>query len=155
MCVLDPIRLVITNYPDDKVEMLRAARHPQRDELGERELPFTRELWIEREDFRESANKKYKRLVLGKKVRLRNAYVVTADEVVKEASGEISEVRCSYDPATLGENPADGIKPRGVIHWVSVSHGKRARVRVYDRLFSVPDPVAAGGDFVDYINPEA
>lgn len=155
MCVLDPIKLVITNFPEDKVEMLRAPRHPQREDLGERELPFTRELWIEREDFRESANRKYKRLVLGNKVRLRNAYVVTADTVVKNASGEVAEVHCSYDPDTLGENPADGIRPRGVIHWVSASHGKRATVRLYDRLFAVADPAGAEGDFVDLINPDA
>ncbi len=155
MCVLDPIKLVITNFPEDKVEMLRAPRHPQREDLGERELPFTRELWIEREDFRESANRKYKRLVLGNKVRLRNAYVVTADAVVKDASGEVAEVHCSYDPDTLGENPADGIRPRGVIHWVSASHGRRATVRLYDRLFAVADPAGAEGDFVDLINPDA
>jgi len=155
MCVLEPLKLVITNYPEDKVETLRAPSHPQRDDMGARELPFTREIWIERADFRESANKKYKRLVLGKKVRLRNAYVITAEEVVKDANGEIIAVHCRYDPDTLGKNPADGSKPKGVIHWVSVSHGKRATVRLYDRLFAVADPVAVEGDFLDHINPNA
>src|SRR5690625_7636236 len=109
MCVLDPIKLVITNYPPDEVETLTAANHPQREDMGSRELPFTRELWIEREDFREAANKKYKRLVLGKKVRLRNAYVVIADDVVKNDAGDIVAVHCRYDPDTLGRNPADGV----------------------------------------------
>lgn len=155
MCVLDPLKLVITNYPEDRVETLRAPNHPQRDDMGERELAFTRELWIERADFRETANKKYKRLVLGKKVRLRNAYVVTAEDVVKDDDGEIVAVHCRYDPDTLGANPADGVKPRGVIHWVSARHGMRATVRLYDRLFAVADPDRAGGDFVEHINPDA
>src|SRR5699024_913987 len=99
--------------------------------------------------------KKYKRLVLGKKVRLRNAYVVTADAVVTNDAGEITEVHCSYDPDTLGANPADGSKPKGVIHWVSASHGERATVRLYDRLFTLENPVGAEGDFTNYINPDA
>src|SRR5699024_10806026 len=155
MCVLDPLKVVITNYPQDQVEKLTAPAHPQRDDMGERVLPFTRELWIERDDFREAANKKYKRLKLGKKVRLRNAYVITADEVVKNDADEIVEVRCSYDADTLGANPADGVKPKGVIHWVSATHGKRATVRLYDRLFTVENPAHAEGDFTSYINPDA
>ncbi|MDX1497615.1 MAG: glutamine--tRNA ligase/YqeY domain fusion protein, partial [Salinisphaeraceae bacterium] len=107
MCVLDPLKLVITNFPEDKVEELTAPAHPNRDDLGERVLPLTREIYIEREDFREEANKKYKRLVLGKKVRLRNGYVLLAENVVKDTDGSITEVHCSYDPDTLGENPAD------------------------------------------------
>lgn len=152
MCVIDPLKLVITNLPEDHLEWLTAPGHPNRDDLGQRSLPLTRELWIEREDFRESANKKYKRLVLGRKVRLRNAYVLTAEDVVKDDDGEITEVHCSLDVDTLGEQPADGIKPRGVIHWVSASHGRRATVRLYDRLFAVPNP---GDDFLDQLNPDA
>lgn len=154
MCVLDPLKLVITNYPEGQVEELTAPAHPQRDDLGQRTLPFARELWIERDDFREEANKKYKRLKLGKKVRLRNAYVITADEIVKNDAGDVVEVRCSYDPDTLGENPADGVKPKGVIHWVSAKHCKHATVRLYDRLFTVANP-AAEGDFTAFINADA
>ena len=155
MCVLDPLKVVITNYPEDGVEWLEAAGHPNRDDMGTRTLPFTREVYIEREDFRESANKKYKRLVLDKKVRLRNAYVLTAHEAIKNDAGEIVEVRCSYDPDTLGDNPADGVKPKGVIHWVSATHGKRATVRAYDRLFAVPNPGRGGADFLEHLNPDA
>lgn len=155
MCVLDPLKVVISNYPEAKVEMLAAAGHPNRDDMPERELPFTRELWIEREDFREEANKKYKRLVLGKRVRLRNAYVLEAQDVVKDAAGNIIEVHCTYDADTLGNNPADGIKPKGVIHWVSASHGKRATVRLYDRLFAVEHPGKGEQDFLQQLNPKS
>ncbi len=154
MCVLDPLKVVISNYPEGEVETLTAPGHPNRDDMGMRELPFTRELWIEREDFREEANKKYKRLVLGKRVRLRNAYVVQAEEVLKDANGEITEVHCTYDPDTLGNNPEDGIKPKGVIHWVSASHGKRAVVRLYDRLFASEHPGRGDEDFLQDLNPD-
>lgn len=155
MCVMDPLKLVITNYPDDKVEQLTAPGHPNRDDLGERTLPFSREIYIERDDFRESANKKFKRLVLGKKVRLRNAYVLLAEDVVTDAEGNVVEVHCSYDPGTLGEDPADGVKPKGVIHWVSASHGKRATVRNYDRLFNHEAPDRGGEDFMQHVNPDS
>ncbi len=155
MCVLDPLKIVITNYPEEKVEWLDAPNHPSRDDLGERKLPFTREIVIDRADFREEANKKYKRLVLGKKVRLRNAYVITADEAIKDASGNIVELRCTYDPTTHGADPADGVKPKGVIHWVSATHGKRAQVRVYDRLFLHEAPDRGGEDFMQHLNPNA
>ncbi len=155
MCVIDPLKLVITNLPEDHVEMLTAAGHPQREGFADRQLPFTREVWIEREDFREEANKKYKRLVLGKKVRLRNGYVLTADDAIKDADGRITEVHCSYDPDTLGSDPADGVKPKGVIHWVSVSHGRRATVRLYDRLFAHETPGRGETDFRDQINPDS
>jgi glutaminyl-tRNA synthetase len=151
MCVLDPLKVVITNFDEGKVEWLSAPNHPSRDDLGSRQLPFTRELVIDRADFREEANKKYKRLVLGKKVRLRNAYVITADEVIRDAAGNIVELRCSYDAATHGADPADGVKPKGVIHWVSATEGKKAEVRVYDRLFvnEAPD------DLTRDVNPNA
>jgi glutaminyl-tRNA synthetase len=155
MCVLNPLKIIITNYPDDKVEWLDAPAHPVRDDLGVRQLPFTREIVIERDDFREEANKKYKRLVLGKKVRLRNAYVITADEAIKDAAGNIVEIRCTYDAATHGADPADGVKPKGVIQWVSATHGKRAQVRVYDRLFLHEAPDRGGEDFMSHLNPNA
>lgn len=152
MAVIDPLKLVLTNLPEDHLEWLAAAGHPQRDEFPQRQLPFTRALFIEREDFREQANKKYKRLVLGKKVRLRNAYVVTAEDLVKDAAGEVIEVHCRVDLDTLGADPADGVKPKGVIHWVSASHGRRATVRLYDRLFEHPAP---GEDYLEHLNPGA
>ena len=155
MCVLDPLKVVITNFPEGEVEELKAAAHPDKSEFGERTLPLTREVYIEREDFREEANKKYKRLVLGKKVRLRNAYVLTAEDVVKDAEGNVLEVHCSYDPHTLGENPADGIKPKGVIHWVSATHGKQATVRLYDRLFNDEAPDRGEAAFTEHLNPES
>ena len=153
MCVLRPLKVVLTDYPSDKVEDLRASGHPSRDDLGERVLPFTRELYIEADDFREEANKKFKRLVLGKRVRLRNAYVIEADEVVKDALGNVCEVHAHIIPDTLGENPTDGIKPKGVIHWVSASHGKNAQVRLYERLFNHEAPDKGDNAFMDHINP--
>ncbi|GAA4084783.1 glutamine--tRNA ligase/YqeY domain fusion protein [Zhongshania borealis] len=155
MCVMDPLKLVISNYPEDKIESLLAPGHPNRDDLGERTLPFSREVYIERDDFREEANKKFKRLVLGKKVRLRSAYVLQAESVVKDAEGNITEVHCSYDDGTLGEDPADGVKPKGVIHWVSASHGKQAVVRLYDRLFTHEAPDRGGEEFLDHVNPSS
>jgi glutaminyl-tRNA synthetase len=152
MCVLEPLKVVITNWPEERIEILSAPGHPDRDDMSARELPLSREIYIEKEDFRAAANKKYKRLVLGKKVRLRNAYVIEAHDVVKDKAGEIIEVHCRYDPDTLGTHPADGVKPRGVIHWVSASHGKRAQVRLYDRLFAVANPAQAV-DLLDALNP--
>jgi glutaminyl-tRNA synthetase len=155
MCVLDPLKVVLTNYDEGRTEYLAAANHPNRPDLGQRELPFTRELYIERDDFREEANKKYKRLVLGKKVRLRNAYVIQADKAIKDASGNIVELHCTCDLDTLGKDPADGIKPKGVIHWVSAVHGVKAEVRLYDRLFLHEAPDRGSEDFLQHINPDA
>jgi glutaminyl-tRNA synthetase len=152
MAVLDPIKVVLTNYPADKVEMLSAPAHPTL-ELGTRTLPFSKTLYIEREDFREEANKKFKRLVLGKAVRLRNAYVITCEHVVKDDAGHIIELHCSYDEQTLGKNP-EGYKPKGVIHWVSATHSKPATFNLYDRLFTIPSP-GAQEDFLSTINPES
>lgn len=155
MAVLNPLKVVITNYPEDKVEPLDAPNHPQKEDMGKRTIPFSREVYIDRDDFREEANKKYKRLVLGKEVRLRNAYVIKADEVIKDDKGEVIEVRCSYDTETLNKNPADGRKVKGVIHWVSVAHGVEAEVRLYDRLFDHANPESApkeGKEFTDYVN---
>ena len=141
MAVIDPVRVVIENFEGE--ETLTAPNHPNRPELGERQLPFTKELYIDRADFREEANKQYKRLVLGKEVRLRNAYVIKAERVEKDANGEITTIFCTYDPETLGKNPADGRKVKGVIHWVSAVHNHLAEFRLYERLFTVPNPGAA------------
>ncbi|ELE1906000.1 glutamine--tRNA ligase [Vibrio vulnificus] len=154
MAVLDPVKLVIENFPVGELENLTVANHPNKPEMGEREVPFSREIWIEREDFREEANKKYKRLVLGSEVRLRGAYVIKAERVEKDDEGNITTIFCTYDSETLGVNPADGRKVRGVIHWVSADKGVPAEIRLYDRLFTVPNPAAAD-DFASTINPDS
>lgn len=143
MAVLRPVRLVIENLPEGHEEILQAPLHPSKPDMGTRSLPFSREIYIDEADFREEANKKYKRLVLGKEVRLRNAYVIKAERVEKDAAGNITTIFCSYDGGTLGKDPADGRKVKGVIHWVSATHGVPAEVRLYDRLFNVPNPGAA------------
>ena len=154
MAVLDPLKVTITNYPADGIEWLDSPNHPKDDSMGNRKLPFGPVVYIDRADFREEANKKYKRLVLNSDVRLRNAYVIHADEVLKDSDGNITELKCSYLPETLGENPADGRKVRGVIHWVEAGHAVPAEFRVYDRLFSEANPAAAE-DFLTVINPES
>ncbi|MCG9631581.1 glutamine--tRNA ligase [Vibrio sp. Isolate30] len=154
MAVLDPVKIVIENYDADKVETLTVANHPNKPEMGTREVPFTREVWIERDDFREEANKKYKRLVLGKEVRLRGAYVIKAERIEKDEEGNITTIFCSYDNETLGKNPADGRKVKGVIHWVSADKALPAEIRLYDRLFTVANPAAAD-DFAATINPDS
>ena len=157
MCVMNPLKLIITNFPEGEVEMLSAPVHPQK-EMGTRELPFTRELYIDRADFSEDSTlsrKKFRLLVPGDYMRLRSAYVIKADDVVKDAAGEIVEVHASLLPGTVGENPEGGIKPRGVMHWVSATEGKQATVRVYDRLFNVESPDKGEGDFLDNINPDS
>ncbi|WP_063652961.1 glutamine--tRNA ligase [Aliivibrio fischeri] len=154
MAVLEPVKLVIENYEEGKVETLNIANHPNKPEMGTREVPFTREVYIEQDDFREEANKKYKRLVLGKEVRLRGAYVIQANRIEKDEAGNITTIFCSYDEDTLGKNPADGRKVKGVIHWVSADKALPAEIRLYDRLFTVPNPGAAD-DFAATINPES
>ncbi|MFP1684237.1 glutamine--tRNA ligase/YqeY domain fusion protein [Alloalcanivorax sp. C16-1] len=159
-CVLNPLKLVIENWPEGHEETLVAPVHPQDETMGSREMPLTREVYIDREDFREEANKKYKRLVLGDRVRLRYGYVVRAESVVRDDAGEIVEIRCSYDPDTLGKNPENDEgqgKLRGVIHWVSADRGVPCEVRLYDRLFQVANPakVAEGESFLDHLNPES
>ncbi|BEN38750.1 glutamine--tRNA ligase [Serratia nevei] len=153
MAVLDPVKIVIENM-GDTVEMVTMPNHPNKPEMGSREVPFSREIYIDRADFREEANKQYKRLVLGKEVRLRNAYVIKAERVEKDEAGEITTIFCSYDAETLSKDPADGRKVKGVIHWVSAAHALPAEIRLYDRLFSVPNPGAAE-DFLSTINPES
>ncbi len=154
MAVLRPLKVVLDNYPEGQTEDLDAANHPQNPEMGSRKIPFSRVLYIEREDFEENPPKKYKRLAPGKEVRLRNAYVIRFESLVKdEKSGEILELHCTYDPETRSGPPADGRKVDGVIHWVSAEHAVAAEVRLYDRLFTIADP--AGEDYLDHLNPES
>ena len=156
MAVVRPLRLVITNYPADLVETLDAPLYPHDVPLtGSRPVPFSRELWIERDDFLEQPPKKFFRLAPGREVRLRYGYLVTCTDVVKDASGEITEVRCTYDPATRGGDAPDGRRVQGTIHWVSAAQALDAELRLYDRLFAVPDPDALpeGQDFVAGLNP--
>lgn len=154
MAVLDPVKVIIENFPQGEVEMVTMPNHPNKPEMGSRQVPFSREIYIDRADFREEANKQYKRLVLGKEVRLRNAYVIKADRVEKDEAGNITMLHCSYDPDTLSKDPADGRKVKGVIHWVSAEHALPVEIRLYDRLFSVANPGAAE-DFLATINPES
>jgi glutaminyl-tRNA synthetase len=154
MAVLEPLKLVIENYEGDDVENLIAPKHPSNESMGHRSVPFGKEIFIEAEDFKEEANKKFKRLVLGKEVRLRNAYVIKAERVEKDEQGNITTVYCSYDKDTLGTDPADGRKVKGVIHWVSAANGIPAEIRLYDRLFKVPNP-AAEEDLLACINEQS
>jgi len=156
MAVLHPLKVVITGYPEGKVEQLDLANHPQDDTMGSRTVPFTRELYIDQNDFREEASKKFKRLVSGGEVRLRNAYVIRCDEVIKDAHGEVIELHCSHDPDTLGANP-EGRKVKGVIHWVSAEYGLSAELRLYDRLFNQPMPDSGkdGQEYTDHLNPDS
>ena len=154
MGVLEPLKLTIRNYPEDLVEWLPAANHPNRPEMGSRELPFCRELYIERADFMEDPPAKFFRLAPGREVRLRYGYLITCEEVVKNEAGDVVELICSYDPATRGGTTPDGRKVKGTLHWVSARHAFDAEVRLYDRLFRVPNP-GANGDFLDDLNPES
>lgn len=154
MAVLDPIKLVIENYPAGQVEELNVKNHPSDEEQGTRVVPFAAELYIEAEDFREEANKKYKRLVIDKAVRLRGAYVVTATRCDKDKEGNVTTVYCTYNADTLGKNPEDGTKPKGVIHWVAAEQSIDAEIRLYDRLFNVPNP-AAEENFQSVMNEDS
>ncbi|MDX1452627.1 MAG: glutamine--tRNA ligase/YqeY domain fusion protein [Oleiphilaceae bacterium] len=158
MCVLKPLKVVIQNFDQNNVggddETMVAGRHPNKPEMGERQLPFTKELFIDREDFSEDttlSRKKFKRLVLGDYVRLRSAYIIKADEVIKDSGGRIVEILASLVPDSVGNN-IDGIKPRGVIHWVSATKGVDAEIRLYDRLFNHPNPDAGEADFLSHLN---
>jgi glutaminyl-tRNA synthetase len=160
LAVLDPLKVVITDYPEDRIEWIDAPSYPRDvDREGTRRMPFSREIWVERSDFMEDPPRKFHRLAPGREVRLRHAYVIRCDEVVRDPdTGEIVELRCSHDPDTMGANPADGRKVRGTIHWVSAAHALPAEVRLYDRLFSVPDPEAGleeGQDFTVNLNPDS
>ncbi|WP_442794484.1 glutamine--tRNA ligase/YqeY domain fusion protein [Pelobium manganitolerans] len=156
MAVLDPIKMVITNYPEGKEELLRGENNPEVEgHDGEREIPFGRELWIEREDFMENPPKKFFRLGPGLMSRLKNAYIVRCDDFVKDAEGNVIEIHCTYFPESKSGEDTSGLKVKGTMHWVSVKHAKTAEVRLYDRLFTVEEPDREEGDFKDYINPES
>lgn len=155
MGVLRPLRVVIDNYPEDRVEMFEFQNHPQSPGMGTREVPFSRVLYIERDDFMENPPKKYHRLGPGREVRLRNAYVIKFENAVTDKkTGEVMELHCTYDPQTRNAPPADGRKVPGVIHWVSADHAVPAEVRLYDRLFSIEDP-GNEEDFLKYLNPDS
>ncbi|MBQ6069715.1 MAG: glutamine--tRNA ligase/YqeY domain fusion protein [Bacteroidales bacterium] len=157
MAVLDPVKLVIGNYPEGQTEMLTAVNNPENEADGVREVPFGRELYIEREDFMEEAPKKYFRLTLGREVRLRYAYFVTAQSVEKDEEGNITCIHCTYDPATRGGDAPDGRKVKGTLHWVSAQHAVEAEVRLFDRLFATeaPDDAPEGKTFLDNLNPNS
>ncbi len=152
--VLRPLKLVIENYPEGQVEELEAVNNPEDPSAGTRTVPFSRELWIERDDFMEDPPSKFFRLAPGREVRLRYAYFVTCTDVVKDASGEIVELRCTYDPETRGGDAPDGRRPKATLHWLSAEHAVPAEVRLYDRLFTRPDPGADGDPFAD-LNPDS
>jgi glutaminyl-tRNA synthetase len=154
MAVLRPLRVVIDNYPEGEAEEFESAKHPQNPAMGMRKVPFSKVIYIEQEDFNENPPKKYKRLGPGREVRLRNAYVIRCESMKKdETTGEVLEVHCTYDPSTRNGPPADGRKVEGVIHWVSANHAVPAEVRLYDRLFQIPDPAGVTDDFAKYLNP--
>ena len=157
MAVLRPLKVVITNFDEDKVEELEAANHPKDPEAGTRSVPFTREIYVERDDFMEEPPRKFFRLGPGREVRLRFAYFITCNEVIKNAAGEVTELQCTYDPETHGGSAPDGRKVKGTIHWVSASHAFEAQVRLYDRLFTVEDPNKEddGKTYLDHLNAES
>ena len=157
MAVLHPLKVVITNYPEGQTEMLTAINNPEDENAGTREIPFSRELYIEQDDFMENPPKKYFRLAPGQEVRLRYAYFVTCQEVIKDANGNITEIHCTYDPASRGGNSPDGRKVKGTIHWVSANHAVDAEVRLFDRLFAVeaPEECEEGKTFLDNLNPNS
>ncbi|MGC8635094.1 MAG: glutamine--tRNA ligase/YqeY domain fusion protein [Candidatus Limnocylindrales bacterium] len=153
--VLDPLKLVIENYPEGQTEEMEVPNNPEHASAGARRVPFTRELWIEREDFMENPPARFFRLAPGREVRLRAAYFVTCREAVKDAAGKIVELRCTYDPATRGGDAPDGRRPKATLHWLSADHALPAEVRLYDHLFSRPDPGADGGDLFADLNPDS
>ena len=157
MAVLDPVKLVIDNYPDDEVEMMTAVNNPEDEAAGTRQIPFAKELWIERADFRENADKKFYRLSIDREVRLKYAYIIKCTHIVKDENGEVTEIHCTYDPNTKSGMPDSNRKVKATIHWVPVKHAKLAEVRLFDRLFSVPDPdnCEEGQTFLDNLNPNS
>lgn len=157
MAVLDPVKVVITNYPEGKTEYFSAVNNPEDESAGRREIPFSREIYIDRSDFMEDPPKKYFRLSPGNEVRLRYSYLIKCEEVVKDSEGRITELRCTYDPDSAGGSSSDGRRVKGVIHWVSAEHAKTAEMRLYSTLFSKenPDDVEEGETFLDYINPDS
>jgi len=156
-CVLNPLKVVLSNYPEDQVEMMEFPNHPDDESKGVREVPFSRELYIDRDDFREEPPKKFWRLAPGREVRLRYGYLITCNEVVKDNNGEIREIRCTIDPETRGGSAPDGRTVKGTLHWVSAPHALDVEVRLYDRLFNHPFPldVKEGESFLDHLNPDS
>jgi len=156
-CVLNPLKVVLTNYPEDRVEMMEFPNHPDDESKGVREVPFSRELFIDRDDFREDPPKKFWRLAPGREVRLRYGYLITCNEVIKDDDGEITEIRCTIDPETRGGSAPDGRPVKGTLHWVSAPHALDVEVRLYDRLFNHPFPldVKEGESFLDHLNPDS
>ncbi len=155
MAVLDPLKVVITNYDEGLVETFELPNHPQKEEMGTRPVPFTREIFIERDDYLEDANRKYKRFTIGREVRLRGAYLATCNEAIKDDHGNVIELRCTIDPDSKGGSAPDGRKVKGTIHWVSAPEGVEAKVNLYDRLFKVENPAAEEADFKDLLNPDS
>src|SRR5690606_7377604 len=155
---LDPIKVVITNYPEDQTEWLEAENNPEDQTAGYRKIPFSRELYIEREDFKEEASRKFFRLSLGKEVRLKNAYIIQANEVVKDAAGNVLEIHCTYDPDSRSGSGTEASmrKVKGTLHWLSIAHAVPIQVRLYDRLFMVESPdTDKDKDFMEYLNPNS
>jgi glutaminyl-tRNA synthetase len=156
MAVLDPLKVVLTNFPEGETEWLEAPVHPQNPEMGERSLPLSRELWIERGDFMEDPPRKFFRLRPDGEVRLRNAFIICCHEVIKDADGKVTELRCTFDPDSRSGMPGAARKVKGTIHWVSATHGRPAEVRLYDRLFTVPNPLGdKQRDFLEFLNPDS
>jgi len=154
MAVLRPLKVVLTNYPEDQVETMQAMNHPNNPDMGTRDMPFSRELWIEQDDFMEEAPRKFFRLKPGGEVRLRFGYIIKCEEVIKNDEGEVVELRCSFDPDTRSGTGTSDRKVKGTIHWVSAAHAVPAKVRLYDRLFTIPDPNSVD-DFVTVLNPDS
>ncbi|MBT7469871.1 MAG: glutamine--tRNA ligase, partial [Candidatus Cloacimonetes bacterium] len=153
--VLNPLKVIIDNYPENQFELLDAVNNPEDESAGKRQIPFSKVLYIEREDFMEDAPKKFFRLAPGREVRLRYAYFIKCESVVKDENGEIIALHCTYDSATKGGKSPDGRKVKATLHWVSAQHAIDAEVRLYDRLFTVENPLSADGDYRDYINPNS
>ncbi|MBR6248113.1 MAG: glutamine--tRNA ligase, partial [Muribaculaceae bacterium] len=154
--VLNPVKVVITNYPEDKVEMMEMDNNPEQPETGKHQMPFSRELYIERDDFMEEPPKKFFRMTPGKEVRLKGAYIVMCTGCTKDADGNITEIQCTYDPDTLSGMPGSNRKVKGTLHWVSARHCASAEVRLYDRLFAVENPSAESEkDFRELLNPDS
>ena len=156
MAVLDPLKIVLTNYPEGDSETLEAPSHPQKPEMGSRSVPLGREIWIERGDFMEDPPRKFFRLRPGGEVRLRNAFIIKCTDVIKDSEGDITEIHCEFDPDSRSGLPGAARKVKGTIHWVSVEHGVNAEIRLYDRLFNVANPLAdKQRGFLEFLNPDS
>ena len=159
MTVIDPVKLIIDNYPENQTEILQATNNPEKPETGTRDIPFSRELWIERADFKEEADKKFYRLTIGREVRLKYAYIITCTHVVKDENGEIIEIHADYFPETKSGRTESNRKVKATIHWLSVAHTMKAEIRLFDKLFTVPEPEQVASDedkeFTDYVNPNS